>query len=87
MFFQEKKSKSTSPGTVEKVIKNRFTEEPEKVQISVEGADNLYREIRIENAFPDDEGEILKLKVGDNVDVIVEADTKDTVPKTLDENT
>ena len=79
------KSKSTSLGTVAKIIKNRFTDEPEKVQISVEGADNLYREIRIDNAFPNDEGEIVKLKVGDDVEVTVEADTADTILKTLDE--
>ena len=43
----ENKSKSSSPGTVEKIIKSPYTEEPEKVQISVEGADHLYREIRV----------------------------------------
>ena len=81
----KKKSKSTSPGTVEKIIKNRYTDEPEKVQISVEGGDDLYREIRVENAFPNEEGEIVKLKVGDDVDIIVEADTKDTVRKPSDD--
>lgn len=78
------KSKSTSPGTVQKIIKNPYTEEPEKVQISVEGADHLYREIRVENAFQNHEGETVKLKVGANVEVTVEADTTDTVPQTLD---
>lgn len=78
-YEMKKKSRSTSPGTVDKIIKNPYTDEPEKVQISVDGADDLYREIRVENAFPNKEGEIVKLKVGDDVDVIVEADTKDTV--------
>ncbi|MDP9162177.1 MAG: hypothetical protein M3O09_18375 [Acidobacteriota bacterium] len=77
----KKKSKSSSPGTVEKIINNPYTKDAEKVQISVDGADNLYREIRVENAFPNKEGEIVKLKVGDGVDIIVEADSKDTVKK------
>ena len=80
----KKKSQSTSPGTVEKIIENPYTEEPEKVQVSVDGGDSLYREIRVENAFPNKEGEIVKLKVGDDVDIIVEADAKDTVLKPSD---
>ena len=37
------------PGTVEKIIQPAHPGQPEKAQISVEGADDLYREIRIEN--------------------------------------
>ena len=78
------KSKSTSPGIVQKIIKSPYTDDPEKVQISVEGADHLYREIRIENALQNNKGETVKLKVGANVEVTMEADTADTVPKTSD---
>jgi len=38
-----KKPSSTLRGTVEKVIKSRFHNEPEKAQIVLEGADHLYR--------------------------------------------
>jgi len=47
----------------------------------VEGADHLYREIRIENTLEDSKGNQVKLKTGVQVEVIVEADPKDTVPK------
>ena len=81
MKKDEKKPKTTRPGTVEKIIKSPFPQEPEKAEIAVEGADHLYREIRIENALEDEKGNKVKLKVGAQVNVTVEADPKDTVPK------
>lgn len=77
-----KKPRTTKPGTVEKIIKSPFPQVPEKAEIAVEGADHLYREIRIENSLEDQDGNKVKLKVGAPVDVTVEADPKDTVPKT-----
>jgi hypothetical protein len=76
-----KKPKTTRPGTVEKIIKSPIPHEPEKAEISVDGADHLYREIRIENTLEDEKGKKVKLKVGAQVEVTVEADLKDTVPK------
>jgi hypothetical protein len=76
-----KKPKTTRPGTVEKIIKSPYPQEPEKAEIAVDGADHLYREIRIENTLEDDKGNKVKLKVGAEVNVTVEADLKDTVPK------
>jgi len=55
--------------------------EPEKVQISVDEADELYREIRVENVLTDENGENIRLKPGADVDVIVEADTDATTKK------
>ena len=75
------KPKTTKPGTVEKIIQSPFPHEPEKAEIAVEGADHLYREIRIENTLEADHGKKVKLKQGAQVDVTVEADAKDTVPK------
>jgi hypothetical protein len=72
-----KKPKTKKPGVVRKIIKH--VHEPEKAEISIHGADDLYREIRIENRLENDEGEKVKLKQGAHVDVIVEADSKDTV--------
>lgn len=37
----------TLPGTVEKIIKPISPDSPEKAQIAVEGAEELYKEIRI----------------------------------------
>jgi hypothetical protein len=78
---QTAKPKTTRPGTVEKIIKSPLAHEPEKAEIAVEGADHLYREIRIENTLEDEKGKKVKLKVGAQVDITVEADAKDTVPK------
>ena len=69
------------PAVVEKIVKSIDPKEPEKAQIAVHGADDLYREIRIENALEDEKGNKVKLKVGAHVNVTVEADPKDTVPK------
>jgi hypothetical protein len=80
----KKKPKTTRPGTVEKIIKPSYPQEPEKAEIAVEGADHLYREIRIENTLVDKNGHKVKLVEGAQVDVIVEADPKDTVPKSAD---
>jgi uncharacterized cupredoxin-like copper-binding protein len=77
----KKRPKTTRPGTVEKIIKSPLPHEPEKAEIAVEGADHLYREIRIENTLEDDKGKKVKLKPGASVEVTVEADPKDTVPK------
>ncbi|HEV2305069.1 MAG TPA: hypothetical protein VGR93_06090 [Candidatus Acidoferrales bacterium] len=76
-----KKPKITKPGTVQKVIKPLYSQAPEKAEIAIEDADHLYREIRIENTLEDGSGKKVKLKEGAPVDVTVEADAKDTVPK------
>jgi hypothetical protein len=71
----------TLPGTVEKVIKSPDPSEPDKAQIVVEGADELYREIRIDNALQNEKGEEVALKPGTDVDVTVEAPGDATTPK------
>ena len=76
----------TLPGTVEKILKPTHPNEPEKVQIEVEGADDLYREIRIENTLTDEKGKEVRLKKGAEVEVTVEADQAATTPKNSAEN-
>jgi len=78
---KKKKPKTTKPGTVEKIIKSPFPQMPEKAEIAIEGADPLYQEIRIENTLQDEKGKKVRLKEGARVEVTVEADNKDTVPK------
>jgi hypothetical protein len=75
------KSSVTLPGTVEKVIKSPHQGVPEKAEIAVEGADDLYREIRIENKLSDRDGNEVRLKEGASVDVTVEAEAVDTTGK------
>lgn len=70
----EEKPSVTLPGFVEKVVKPVFPTEPEKAQIVVEGADPLYREIRIENTLTNESGEAVRLKEGAPVEVTIEAE-------------
>ncbi len=71
----------TLPGTVEKIIKPSQPGQAEKAQIEVEGADDMYREIRIENSLTAENGQQVRLKKGADVDVTVEADQEATNPK------
>lgn len=75
------KPAATLSGTVQKIIKPPHPDLPEKAEIAVEGADELYREIRIENSLTDENGNEVKLKPGATVEVTVEAEPTDTVSK------
>jgi hypothetical protein len=75
------KPSTTVPGTVEKIIKSPYPTEPEKAQIAIEGADDLYKEIRIENTLTDENGNEVRLKPGAEVEVTVEAESEATAPK------
>ena len=68
-------------GTIEKIIKPLTPSQPEKAQIDIHGADDLYREIRIDNEVIDENGEKASLKPGAEVDVTVEADSNATIKK------
>lgn len=68
-------------GIVERVIKPRIPSEPEKAEIMIDEADDLYREIRIENVVENEKGEKTRLESGKKVDVIVETDTDPTLKK------
>lgn len=75
MCAKKTKASTTLAGRVEKVIPpHPLSKEPEKAQIAVEGADHLYREIRVPNALEDGNGGKVKLKEGAEVDVKIEAD-------------
>lgn len=73
------------PGKVEKIIESRTTDTPEKAQIVIEGADELYREIRIENSMTNEKGDKVRLKKGAEVDITVEAQNGATTPKSESE--
>jgi uncharacterized protein YfaS (alpha-2-macroglobulin family) len=61
---------TTMPGTVDKIIPPRLSE-PEKAQISIQGPENKYRSLRIENTLHDEDGEDVRLKKGAHVDVTI----------------
>jgi len=72
-------SSAVLPAVVEKIIK--LPHEPEKAQVAVEGGDDLYRKLRIENTLIDENGREVSLKPGAEVEVTVEANTQDTTPQ------
>jgi hypothetical protein len=74
-------ARTTLPATVEKIIKPIVPSEPEKAQISIEGADHLYREVRIENTLINENGDEVCLKPGAEVEVTVQAPPEATTPK------
>ena len=63
---------------VQKVLKPTFPRDKEKVEISVEEGDELYREIRVENSLTGEDGEKVRLKPGAEIDVVLEADSNAT---------
>ncbi len=65
----------TLSGTVEKIIEPVHPSMPEKAQIAVEGADDLYQEIRIKNSLTDENGDDVQLREGARVEVTVEAES------------
>ena len=73
--------KATLPAIVEKIIKPTYAGAPEKAQVAIEGADHLYREIRIDNSLIDEDGQQVGLKPGAEVQVTIEAEPEDTTPK------
>jgi hypothetical protein len=61
-------------GSVKKLIRPVLPNEPEKAEIQIDEADDLYKEIRIENVVTDEKGERGSLKQGEDVDIVLEAD-------------
>ena len=66
----------TLSGTVNKIIASLRTIQPEKAQIAVAGADDRYRDLRIENTLADGKGNEVSLKKGAHVEVTVTARPK-----------
>jgi hypothetical protein len=76
-----KRARKKLVAKVGKIIKSPYPAEPEKAELRVEQADQLYREIRIENRLMDENGNEARLKEGAEVDVQIEAD-KHAIQKT-----
>jgi len=75
-----KKASTKLPGKVQRLIKpHPHSGEPEKAQIEVEGADHLYRELRVPNKLIDADGNTVKLEAGTEVEVKIEAEAEDAV--------
>jgi hypothetical protein len=75
LVWQRNKPWKTVTARVNKLVTTGFAE-PEKIEILIPGADDLFREIRIENKFTDVDGGSVALKSGAHVDVTFEAETQ-----------
>jgi len=76
----------TLPGAVEQIIESPHPSVPEKAEIAVEGADELYQEIRIDNTLKGANGDEVRLKKGAQVEVTVEAESEETTAKPATNN-
>ncbi len=78
LVWQRNTPWKTIPAVVTKIIKSVFEGQPAKLEISISQADDLFREIRIENNFTDVDGGSAALTNGARLDVTFEAETKKT---------
>jgi hypothetical protein len=77
LIWQRNRPWKTVPARVSKLVKVGLSDQPEKVEIAITAADDLFREIRIENKFTGVDGRTVALTNGAHVDVTFEAETKD----------
>jgi hypothetical protein len=78
LVWQKNTPWKTVPAVVTKIVKPAFDDQPAKVEISISQADDLFREIRIENNFTGVDGGPVALTNGARLDVTFEAETKKT---------
>jgi len=74
------KATVTLTGVVEQIIEP-VGSVPERALIEIQGAEDQYSEIRIENALSDGDGQKVKLKLGEKVNVTIETTTGGTEKK------
>jgi hypothetical protein len=67
---------TTLTGTAKRIIPSRRRSQPEKAEIAVREADRRHRDLRIENALVDEDGDEVRLKKGARVAVTVTGDAK-----------
>jgi hypothetical protein len=78
LVWQKNTPWKTVSAVVTKILKPVFEGQPAKVEISISQADDLFREIRIENNFTDVDGGSVALTNGARLDVTFEAEPKKT---------
>ena len=78
LVWQRNTPWKTVPALVTKIVKPAFEGQPAKVEISISQADDLFREVRIENNFTDSDGGPVALANGARLDVTFEAETRKT---------
>jgi hypothetical protein len=76
LVWQRNAPWKTVPAVVTKIVNPAFEGQPAKVEIAISQADDLFREIRIENNFTDFDGSPIALTNGARLDVTFEAETE-----------
>lgn len=76
---QQKRPWKTLSGVAQKIFKNVYQNHADSVEIAIGEAEELFREIRIENTFTGVDGQPVALKQGAHIGVTFEADPEDTV--------
>lgn len=78
LVWQKNAPWKTVTAVVTRVVNPAFEGQPAKVEISISQADELFREIRIENNFTDVDGGPVALTNGARLDVTFESETRNT---------
>jgi hypothetical protein len=65
----------TMPGTVDKIIPAKNASQPEKAVVSVDGPPQAHQALRVENTLTDENGDVVNLKKGAHVHIIVTDET------------
>ncbi len=82
--WQRKRPWRTVSGVAQKIVKSIYPKHADNVEIALAEAEDLFREIRIENTFTGVNGQPVALKQGARVDVTFEANPEDTVKQGAD---
>lgn len=61
----------TLRGSVEKIVPSSENDGSDAAQIVIDGAERLYREIRIQNVLEDGDGGVIALQPGWEVEIII----------------
>jgi hypothetical protein len=65
----------TMPGTVDKIIPAKNASQLEKAVVSVDGPPQSHQALRVENTLTDENGDVVSLKKGAHVHIIVTDET------------
>jgi hypothetical protein len=76
--WQRNKPWKTVSAVVQKTVRPLLANQPEKVQIAIAAADDLFREVRIENDFMDVDGASVPLTTGAKLTITFEAEPTET---------
>lgn len=68
----EEESSVILRGKVEKMIPALGIGEPSRAQITIAGAEELYREIRVPSILKGAQGKSVNLQLGDDVEIVIQ---------------